>query len=151
MLTPSQECPLWPSLLAWLDCPASPHHLATAALLTGNISTSGPACLEVMETSAPADILLHLKTENQGKVLHAVLGCLRNLAVCQPARQRLLQLSLADQAGELLVTLSGGQDQTVTGKLMSTLRLVSQDSSETCRQLGSNTDLVTGETGTHSK
>ena len=43
------------------------------------------------------------------------------------------------------MTLSVGQDQTVTAKLMSSLRLVSQDSRETCRQLGSNTDLVTGE------
>merc|ERR550539_469199 len=144
VLSPSQECPLWISLLSWLSSPPSPHHLATAALLTGNISTSSPACLEVMETSAPANVLLHLNTENKGKVLHAVLGCLRNLAVCQPARQRLLQLSLAEKAGELLVTLSSGQDQTVTAKLMSTLRLVSQDSQETCRQLGSNTDLVTG-------
>ena len=77
-----------------------------------------------------------------------MLGCLRNLAVCQPARERLLQLCLPEKAGELLVTLSSGQDQTVTVKLMSTLRLVSQDSQETCRQLGNNIDLVRGETKT---
>ena len=98
VLSPSQDCTLWVSLLSWLSSPSSSQDLPTAALLTGNISTSGPACL-----------------------------------------------GLAEKAGELLVTLSVGQDQTVTAKLMSSLRLVSQDSRETCRQLGSNTDLVTGE------
>ena len=90
--------------------------------------------------------IISLYSRNILQVLHAVLGCLRNLAVCQPARQRLLQLCLAEKAGELLVRLSDGQDQTVTGKLMSTLRLVSQDSPHTCRELGSDTELVRGET-----
>ena len=98
VLSPSQDCTLWVSVLSWLSSPSSSQDLPTAALLTGNISTSGPACL-----------------------------------------------GLAEKSGELLVTLSVGQDQTVTAKLMSSLRLVSQDSRETCRQLGSNTDLVTGE------
>ena len=49
VLSPSQDCTLWVSLLSWLSSPPSPHHLATAALLTGNISTSGPACLGLAE------------------------------------------------------------------------------------------------------
>ena len=68
VLSPSQDCSLWTSLLSWLSRPPSPHHLATAALLTGNISTSSSACLQVMETSAPADVLIHLNAGNSGKV-----------------------------------------------------------------------------------
>ena len=44
--------------------------------------------LELTETSALAAALLHLNTDNTGKVLHAVLGCLHSLAFCQPGLRR---------------------------------------------------------------
>jgi len=144
VLSPSQDCQLWSSVLSWLSCPPSPHHLATAALLCGNISTSASACLEVMESSAPANIIHLLDISSSAKLLHAVLGCLRNLAVCTEARPRLRELSLVDRAVELVVRLSQGRDHTVTPKLMSTLRLVSQDCADTSLTLGTNTELLTG-------
>ena len=145
VLSPSPDCELWRTLLSWLTSPPSPHHLATAALLCGNISTSSSACLEVMETSVPADIIRHMTSDHPGKVLHALLGCLRNLTVCEGARERLVQLGLAERASELVVRLSQGRDHTVTPKLLSTLRLVSQNSGPTCSSLGTDPDLVNGE------
>ena len=145
VLSPCSSCLLWTSLLSWLASPPSSHHLASAALLCGNICTSSAACMQVMETAAPAYIIGQLDDNNAGKVLHAVLGCLRNLAVCEAARERLLQLSLAEKTSDLLVSLSRGRDHTVTPKLMSTLRLVSQNSPQTCAQLGTNTELLRGQ------
>ena len=68
----------------------------------------------------------HVSAACPGKVLHAVVGCLRNLSVCAAARDQLVQLGLVEASCQLVVALSTGTDHTVTPKLLNTLRLVTQ-------------------------
>ena len=114
------------SLSLWMTSPPSPHHLATAALVAGNMATSDSSVLQLLDTAIPGLLISHVSPGSPGKVLHAVIGCLRNLAVCQAARDKLSQLGLVGTSCRLLVSLSSGTDHTVTPKLLSTVRLVTQ-------------------------
>jgi len=86
------------SLSLWMTSPPSPHHLATAALVAGNIATSDSAVLQLLDTTVPGLLVSHVNPESPGKVLHAVIGCLRNLAVCLDARDKLAQLGLVEMS-----------------------------------------------------
>ena len=114
------------SLSLWMTSPPSPHHLATAALVAGNMATSDASVLQLLDTAIPGLLISHVSPASPGKVLHAVIGCLRNLAVCQPARVKLSELGIVDTSCQLLISLSSGTDHTVTPKLLSTIRLVTQ-------------------------
>ena len=114
------------AMVSWLGDPPSPHHLATAALLAGNLATSDAACVQLMATQVPELLVGRVSAACPGKVLHAVVGCLRNLSVCAAARDQLVQLGLVEASCQLVVALSTGTDHTVTPKLLNTLRLVTQ-------------------------
>ena len=114
------------SLSLWITSPPSPHHLATAALVAGNMATSDSSVLQLLDTAIPGLLITHVRPGSPAKVLHAAIGCLRNLAVCPAARDKLSQLGLVEASCQLLVSLSSGTDHTVTPKLLSTLRLVTQ-------------------------
>ena len=75
------------------------------------------------------------------KLLHAVIGCLRNLSVCQAAGEELIGLFLPEASCQLLQYLSPGSDHTVTLKLLSTVRLVAKAS---CARIGRDLALVQG-------
>jgi len=128
----------------WMTSPPTDHHLATAGIICGNICTSDSACLQLLTTNIPALLLSHVHINSSAKVLHAVVGCLRNLAVCSSARDQLSELGLVESASKMLVSLSQGKDHTVTPKLMSTLRLVTQGKESASLQLGNNDSLVEG-------
>ena len=110
----------------WMTSPPTDHHLATAGIICGNICTSDAACLQLLSTNIPSLLISHVNTNSSAKVLHAVVGCLRNLAVCSSARDQLLELGLVETSSKMLISLSQGTDHTVTPKLLSTLRLVTQ-------------------------
>ena len=67
------------SLSLWMTPPTSPHHLVTATLVAGNIDTSDSSFLQLLDTAVPG---------SPGKVLHAVICCLCNLAVYLAAMDR---------------------------------------------------------------
>ena len=133
ILTMSPPSELFTAVSSWLRSPPTDHHLATAALLCGNIATSDQACVQLMSTCLPGSLVTHVTSSTSAKVLHAVVGCLRNMSVCQEIRPELSQLGLCERAADLLIQLGEGKDHTVTPKLMSTLRLVTQ-----VRSLGNN-------------
>jgi len=130
------------SLSLWMTSPPSPHHLATAALVAGNMATSDSSVLQLLDTAIPGLLISHVSTGSPGKVLHAVIGCLRNLAVCQAARVKLSELGIVETSCQLLISLSSGTDHTVTPKLLSTIRLVTQGIVDDCRRLGTNVEIV---------
>ena len=127
-LSPSSQ--IFTEISGWMLSPKSDHHLATGALLVGNLATSDTACVQLMETDLPGAMVARVNTASPSKVLHAVVGCLRNLAVCQLTRDKLCSMGLVSAASSLLTELAEGKDHTVTPKLLSILRLVTQVSSE---------------------
>jgi len=130
------------SLSLWMTSPPSPHHLATAALVAGNMATSDSSVLQLLDTAIPGLLISHVSPGSPGKVLHAVIGCLRNLAVCLAARDKLSQLGLMETSCKLLVSLSSGTDHTVTPKLLSTIRLVTQGKADACMSIGTDVEIV---------
>jgi len=134
-------------LAGWLGpspAPPSPHHTAAAALIFGNYATSDAACSHlVTHTSVPASLVTHMVPESPPEVLHAVVGCLRNLSVCPAARDLLLGLFLHRACVQLLLQPPGsGSSHMVTPKLLATLRLVSQGSQEVSQELGADSRLL---------
>jgi len=139
MLLPSS--PLPPLLSSWLSS-GQPQHVATAALVYGNFCTNDDNCGIVAATSVPATLVTLLHPESDAKVLHAVTGCLRNLAVCRAARESLCSLFLPQAVVELLLHLASTSNHTVTPKLVAALRLVTQGEKAACKQLGQRQDLL---------
>lgn len=136
-------CSPLPSLLpSWLSS-SHQRQAATAALVYGNYCTSDSNCsLLVSSSTVPATLVTLLHPDSDTKLLHAVVGCLRNLSVCKPARDLLCSLFLPQACSQLLLHLSASSDHTVTPKLVATLRLVTQGEGAACRQLGGNRDLL---------
>jgi hypothetical protein len=85
-----------------------------------------------------------LSPSSPHKLLHAVIGCLRNLLVCQDAREQLIGLFLPEASCQLLQHLSPGSVHTVTLKLLSTVRLVTKAGQASCDRIGRDWTLVQG-------
>eukprot|EP00092_Neocalanus_flemingeri_P016177 GFUD01017509.1.p1 GENE.GFUD01017509.1~~GFUD01017509.1.p1 ORF type:complete len:583 (-),score=156.21 GFUD01017509.1:109-1857(-) len=150
ILNPSS--PLHTAVTAWFTSQPSPHHTATAALIYGNFCTTDASCLQLLSTTIPPVLVTLLSPSSPHKLLHAVIGCLRNLSVCQAAREQLLGLFLPEASCQLLMHLSTGSDHTVTPKLLSTVRLVTQGDQTSCARIGRDLNLVQGivKIGQHS-
>jgi len=142
ILNPSS--PLHTAVTAWFTSQPSAHHTATAALIYGNFCTTDECCLQLLSTTIPPVLVTLLSPSSPHKLLHAVIGCLRNLSVCQAAREQLLGLFLPEASCQLLVHLSTGSDHTVTPKLLSTVRLVTQGDQSSCARIGRDLGLVQG-------
>jgi hypothetical protein len=140
----SSDSPLNHLLPSWLGPQyPSPHHAATAALIFGNYSTTDSACTHlVSSTTVPATLVTLLEPSSPPEVLHGVVGCLRNLSVCQSARELLLGLFLPQACVQLLLHLENQSNHTVTPKLVATLRLVTQGNSPVCCSLGQDPHLL---------
>jgi len=136
--------PLHSAVTAWFNNQPSPHHTATAALIYGNFCTTDASCLQLLSTTIPPVLVTLLSPSSPHKLLHAVIGCLRNLSVCQAAREQLIGLFLPEASCQLLVHLSSESDHTVTPKLLSTLRLVTQGDQGCCTKIGRDMVLVQG-------
>jgi len=134
--------PLHTAVTTWFTTQPSPHHTATAALIYGNFCTTDENCLQLLSTTIPPVLVTLLSPSSPNKLLHAVIGCLRNLSVCQPAREQLIGLFLPEASCQLLIHLSSGSDHTVTPKLLSTLRLVTQGDCQSCSRIGSDKQLL---------
>jgi len=132
------------AVTAWFTSQPSPHHTATAALIYGNFCTTDESCLQLLSTTIPPVLVTLLSPSSPHKLLHAVIGCLRNLSVCQAAREQLIGLFLPEASCQLLVHLSSGSDHTVTPKLLSTVRLVTQGDQASCARIGRDLALVQG-------
>jgi len=141
LLSPSS--PLPPLLPLWLSSGDS-RTAATAALIYGNYCTSDSACSELALSNSmvPATLVTLLHPDSDPKLLHAVVGCLRNLSVCGAARELLCSLFLPQACTQLLLHLGVNNQHTVTPKLVGTLRLVTQGDRSACSELGSNKDLL---------
>jgi len=144
--------PLHTAVTAWFINQPSIHHTATAALIYGNFCTTDASCLQLLSTTIPPVLVTLLSPSSPHKLLHAVIGCLRNLSVCQAAREQLLGLFLPEASCQLLLHLSTGSDHTVTPKLLSTVRLVTQGDQSSCTRIGRDLSLVQGivKIGQHS-
>lgn len=136
--------PLHTAVTAWFTSQPSPHHTATAALIYGNFCTTDDSCLQLLSTTIPPVLVTLLSPSSPHKLLHAVIGCLRNLSVCQAAREQLIGLFLPEASCQLLLHLSSGSDHTVTPKLLSTVRLVTQADQASCARIGRDLALVQG-------
>jgi len=134
--------PLHTAVTEWFTTQPSPHHTATAALIYGNFCTTDESCLQLLSTTIPPVLVTLLSPSSPQKLLHAVIGCLRNLSVCLAAREQLLGLFLPEASCQLLVHLSQGSDHTVTPKVLSTLRLVTQGDQTSCERIGMDTSLI---------
>merc|ERR1719318_1966505 len=132
------------AVTTWFTSQPSPHHTATAALIYGNFCTTDTSCLQLLSTTIPPVLVTLLSPSSPHKLLHAVIGCLRNLSVCQAAREQLIGLFLPEASCQLLVHLSTGSDHTVTPKLLSTVRLVTQGDQASCARIGRDLALVQG-------
>jgi len=128
----------------WFTTQPSPHHTATAALIYGNYCTTDENCLQLLSTTIPPVLVTLLSPSSPHKLLHAIIGCLRNLSVCQQAREQLIGLFLPEASCQLLLHLSSGSDHTVTPKLLSTLRLVTQGDEQSCARIGRDKELLQG-------
>jgi len=128
----------------WFTTQPSPHHTATAALIYGNYCTTDENCLHLLSTTIPPVLVTLLSPSSPHKLLHAIIGCLRNLSVCQQAREQLIGLFLPEASCQLLLHLSSGSDHTVTPKLLSTLRLVTQGDEQSCKRIGRDGELLKG-------
>jgi len=135
---------LYTAVTTWFTSQPSPHHTATAALIYGNFCTTDTSCLQLLSTTIPPVLVTLLAPSSPHKLLHAVIGCLRNLSVCQAAREQLISLFLPEASCQLLLHLSGGSDHTVTPKLLSTLRLVTQGDQASSAKIGRDKDLLRG-------
>jgi len=142
MIETNPPSSLYSSVTSWLSSPPSTHHLATASLICGNICTSDTACLQLMDTNLPGLLIERMSTQEESKVLHAVIGCLRNLAVCQAAREKLIHLGIVDKSCQMITTLSEGTDHTTSPKLLSLIRLISQNREEESKKIGEDKDLI---------
>jgi len=136
--------PLHTAVTTWFTSQPSPHHTATAALIYGNFCTTDASCLQLLSTTIPPVLVTLLSPSSPHKLLHAVIGCLRNLSVCQAAREQLIGLFVPEASCQLLLHLSDGSDHTVTPKLLSTLRLVTQGDQGSCAKIGRDKDLLHG-------
>jgi len=136
--------PLHTAVTSWFTSQPSPHHTATAALIYGNFCTTDASCLQLLSTTIPPVLVTLLAPSSPHKLLHAVIGCLRNLSVCQAAREQLIGLFLPEASCQLLLHLSCGTDHTVTPKLLSTLRLVTQGDQSSSAKIGRDKDLLRG-------
>jgi len=134
--------PLHTAVTEWFTTQPSTHHTATAALIYGNFCTTDDSCLQLLSTTIPPVLVTLLSPSSPQKLLHAVIGCLRNLSVCLAAREQLLGLFLPEASCQLLVHLSLGSDHTVTPKVLSTLRLVTQGDQTSCARIGMDTSLI---------
>jgi len=128
----------------WFTTQPSPHHTATAALIYGNYCTTDENCLHILSTTIPPVLVTLLSPTSPHKLLHAIIGCLRNLSVCQQAREQLIGLFLPEASCQLLLHFSSGSDHTVTPKLLSTLRLVTQGDEQSCKRIGRDGELLQG-------
>jgi len=134
--------PLHTEVTTWFTTQPSPHHTATAALVYGNYCTTDENCLQLLSTTIPPVLVTLLSPSSPHKLLHAIIGCLRNLSVCQQAREQLIGLFLPEASCQLLLHISSGSDHTVTPKLLSTLRLVTQGDQQSCIKIGRDGDLL---------
>jgi len=128
----------------WFTTQPSAHHTATAALIYGNYCTTDENCLHILSTTIPPVLVTLLSPTSPHKLLHAIIGCLRNLSVCQQAREQLIGLFLPEASCQLLLHFSSGSDHTVTPKLLSTLRLVTQGDEQSCKRIGRDGELLQG-------
>jgi len=128
----------------WFTTQPSAHHTATAALIYGNYCTTDENCLHILSTTIPPVLVTLLSPTSSHKLLHAIIGCLRNLSVCQQAREQLIGLFLPEASCQLLLHFSSGSDHTVTPKLLSTLRLVTQGDEQSCKRIGRDGELLQG-------
>jgi len=138
----SPPSPLYSSVTTWLSSPPSNHHLTTASLICGNICTSDEACLQLLDTSLPGFLIEKMSTQEESKVQHAVIGCLRNFAVCKDAREQLINLGAVDKSCQMIKTLSEGADHTTSPKLLCFLRLISQAREEESKNIGENNEMI---------
>ena len=141
---PSIVEPLLSRLELWLEDGHSSYPTAAAALMLGNYCTSEVSCRQLLVVCPHVlgQLTARLRTGEERPVLHAVVGCLRNLAVCRPVRPQLLAAGVDQQAVILLLAMKDGRDATVDFKLVGLLRLLVQDNPELCRSQTARPELM---------
>jgi len=133
---------LYTTVFTWLESPDSELQTGTAALVLGNLATSEAGCLQLLATPAPARLLSHLVAGSTPRLLHAALGCLRNLAVCPAARPALRELGFPAAAARLLLHLAPGPDHSLTPRLTGALRLATTPDPASSAELGREPGLA---------
>jgi hypothetical protein len=128
---------LLPKIASWLTSSCG-YAVAAAALILGNYCTSEATCQQLLGDCPNVlnDLTTRLRAGEERFVLHAVVGCLRNLAVCQPVRPQLLAAQVDSHALQLIIDLDAStNDITVEYKLVGLLRLLAQQNTALCGRL----------------
>jgi hypothetical protein len=138
--------PLLSRLCTWLDS-SWPCQVSSAALILGNFCTSEASCQQLMQNCPGLleQLAGRLSSDQDRPVLHAVAGCLRNLAVCQPLRSRLVDVQIDQLAAQLFLSKSSNNcDYTLAFKLLGLLRLLTIENAALCCRLGAWSELLEG-------
>ncbi|TRY64288.1 hypothetical protein TCAL_10250 [Tigriopus californicus] len=114
--------------------------MVAGCLCIGNFACNEEHCTQLMNNHTSqilVDLLRsHLNPNADLKLQHAILGAIRNLAVTAKARSCLLEQGLLDPCQQLMGRLSLMNAQPVVFKLLGTIRLVIDGSSEAAKQIG---------------
>ncbi len=140
--------PLLSRLCTWLDS-SWPCQVSSAALILGNFCTSEASCQQLLQDCPGLleQLASRLSSHQERPVLHAVAGCLRNLAVCRPLRSRLVDVQIDHLAAELFLSKNANAnncDFTLAFKLLGLLRLLTIENAALCCRLGAWPELLEG-------
>jgi hypothetical protein len=138
--------PLLSRLCMWLDS-SWPCQVSSAALILGNFCTSEASCQQLLQACPGLleQLAGRLSSDQERPVLHAVAGCLRNLAVCRPLRSRLADVQIDQLAAQLFLSKNAHNcDFTLAFKLLGLLRLLTIENAALCCRLGAWPELLEG-------
>ncbi len=138
--------PLMSRLCTWLDS-SWPCQISSAALILGNFCTSEASCQQLLHDCPGLleQLVGRLSSDQERPVLHAVAGCLRNLAVCRPLRSRFVDVQSDQLAAQLFLSKNSNNcDYTLAFKLLGLLRLLTIENAALCCRLGAWPELLEG-------